>query len=1301
MTKARKIVLSGLIATFLCTMSLASYTYARYVTERGNDPSSKIDQTVDLPFDVLNKIEVTTQEELFTALENGYPYIALSDKVRDPLVVTQETMNVKKSMVLDLNGKRLERIGSNAMMNVGTGVVLTIIDTSADKTGGLYNPVGTVLEIEGGTLDVRGGKYESGPRTWEYTSANALDKKDWKNLGDDRTIVGTQDVMYTARDADGNPVEPIVKQMPVITPNITKQGEKIVSVDGNLYFDTAYTADGNTTSETLIPADTYCYYVTGDSFANDDTVTFDQTVADFSYSYYAVPNMYTYISAEKPAGVSGTDYVQITVYGFEKNIQTAMGKKDLNADALIIGEVDLDAAPYYAAVKMDSGSLRVNCFGSELNLIEKDQRKTSDRSDYRTDFGSGCFISYFGVETAACVQYTGGTMVVDTNGVFATVNPAVIRDINPDALSSEGRGICVHNNGKITADGGGTLTINGARFLSYNMSMIRLMAGTCNVSNGRLFRYQDNGYYYGDNTYNRGTGGVYTAGGDITVNRSEFYMYSEETVELVGDTIEDKMESLDYHGTYAIYSAGGLVKVQNSEISVTGDACRGIYSRPFGRDNSNDGVVSAYNTKIAVTGAHTFGIYVRGGIVQFDGSMPTNLDVLLKSTDDNEVLKGYSSSITVKGTDSMGIYATLNLAETISRDSDSIILTNTALLNRAGKDGFNTAYFSAGLNAINAKISFDGVYLGSDGYGVYSRESDLKVNDCRLGCQNASAVILVKGNLSGSGYLNLYSHITEEYITQVGSGFELDEATVANTFQYMKTYAGVDIVNGSFVLESQKDKEAVLEYVFNTDVVTPKNIDRIGNADGTNKPYLKKENGDQVPLFNEQGSMSTVASFLPSKANAIRISGKEVKNGEMVGEVALGLYANCTITANQGGGVLVRGGNVEFGRKGSEREITIQTTGTESYNYKGDENHSADHLHRFTEQSSWSYYDNKTGGDAMFVSGGSVISNVKSLKLLAAHGNGLLVTAADMVSDTEGRYKGEVQINTAKQPTVEIFNGEYQGNVADGYITHPADMAGPAVHFGVKVVCGAKAIIRGGTFGGRGAVCTIGSSTFGTSSDLEVYGNYANATDRITMSGVKDVACFYSNSNVKFTSTDNPAAKVKSTGECENRDDFGISIVGGDTCFVIEKKLAGGHGSTITINGGYYRATKGDYSGAKVFWCSNDTADLIIQGGWFIGNSFGSYNGGAVQTWVELDNPDKSWLKDQYGLKNCVLSGGHFIDLSGKGPISVKGTVGASFGTETQAYELNTSSDGYFVKSDSDTAIVGAPTVIKRNFYVK
>ncbi len=1298
MAKSKKIVLFVLIATLVLSLGLLSFTTAKYVLEAGNSQSN-IGDDGDIPYALLNKIEVTSQEDLFSALENGYPYVVLSDRVRDPLIVTQETMDVKKSLVLDLNGKRLERISSNAMLNVPEGVTLTIIDSGKDGEGGLYNPVGTVLQISGGSLKVRGGKYESGPRTWEYASYTA----------NNRISNGeVQDVQYHAKNATTNEI----RSMPIINPTITmkEDGTTIKSVDGNVYFDVAYQQ---------IPADTYCYYVTSDNFTSGITVGLDYNLADFSYTYYAKKGTYEYMGAEEPT----EEHVQVMVYGFEKDIQTAMGRAD-DATVSAGDAVNLDKAPWYAAVKMENGLLTINSQGSPVDLTSANYK---NEHDYNV-FSKGSFISYFGVETASCVQFTGGNMTVSTDGVFATVNPETISKINPNALSSEGRGICVHNNGNGTGDGG-TLTITKGKFLSYNMSLVRLQKGTCFVKDSMCYRVHNTDYYKKEEGYTSGTGTLYSAGGNIEVNNTQFWVSSLK--EYNDSDQEMPTGSTDSRGTYGIYSAGGEISLTNSVVHMSGDACRGIYTNPIKNTDpdakaTSEGDVRLYNTLVYVAGDRTFGIYSRGGTVSIDADAPTT---------ENGV-KTYNSRFFITGKKIMGVFA--NLPKTPGKDAHAVIMKNTRIRVNTSDGVVNEAGdFNVAINSINASLSFSNISIESGAYGVTTSEGDIHLQDCTINTKDASAIIVKDGTITAKGAIDINCNVTKNYVDNVPNIWRGS----SGEHNYLRTYVGIDIQNGLLnVLKDETLTENHFRYTFNTDVVTPETKDRIGEIaeDGTtvnNLPYVAN-GGINSQVFETSGQMKASSAMLPAAMAAVRVDG-------IKGSDALNINSNCTITAKVGGGILVRDGNVNLGDEG-EQFITVETQGTEYHQS----------VYHFMGKDYWDYRDTKTGGNAMFVSGGNVVSKATNLTLKSALGNGLFVTGADIRPDADMRYKGEITLAdgiTTPSPTVTIDAGTFIGNATDAFINdnkghdtygvHSSygcrwgfHFTGPSSFYGVKVVCGGKAEINGGTFEGYGAVCTMGAITqTAVPAHLIINGDYRNESDRITMSGKRDVACFYNASDVTINSYDNPNAGI-STRDCskippsdkkpdfingkkggrmetfesnrsyyqyeyKNATDFGVAIPNGANTAIVIESYSTAFGTNVTINGGYYRAIYGDEGGAKAIWCSNTNAQLTINGGYFIGNELDKsyYYDEKVTNEDGSEETVKKYLErigrggaiqQSQRLKELTLNGGYFFNCGGIKLIDdenlsghiLTGSRDFTLGEGKTIYKLNGSGE-YFTKS--------------------
>ncbi len=1333
MTKTKKIIIFMLAVMCMLTFGGSVYCYARYVFELGNE--GPITPGSDLPVSVNNRVEVYSQEMLFEALQGGYPYITIGETVSSPLVITEKTMKVKESLILDINGKEIQRIGESAMLEIEDGVTLTIIDTSEGQKGNLYNPVGTVLEVNGGTLDVRAGKFESGPRTWEYYSNAEI-----RGTADIQGRISThQKVNYVTRNKGGTENESVIdkttKKLPIVKPNIVKEGGengKLISIDGNIYYDIGYpqkNSEAATLAETeaLVDiealADTYCFYNTSDNFSTGQTVPFDQTAADFSYYYYAYPyhaeNPYGYLS-DTEKGVQDVlgadaklnkDYVLVTVYGFRNVIQTAMGFPDgcLNGTE-DIGKVDTGRAPYYAAVKMSGGNITINCDGENANLkapqhkYDENGVRTETSPDLRTEAETGSFISYFGVETTACVYFTGGVTSIKTKGAFATVDPKVIKeDIkSTKAFSSEGRGICVYGGSQ---GGGGVLDIDGGHFYAYNHNIVRMEQGKIDVDGDskaalQLFKVHRVSFYKdykadwtfddADKAHPSGKGGIYSGGGEVDIGVARLYMTSGR----LPTDVNALHTYTSKQGVYGVYSTGGKVIMKDVDIYIRGQSSVGV----------------------SVSG---------GGTVEMGGSTPTKITTPEQEAQRDEIYKDFSpeirndikylyqSNIFVIGYNTKGVLVQSGEGSSVS----SVKATNTAIfVSRAQGTTLPTTFIS-GVDVINGDATFNNCRIQSDGYGITMTRGQLLFSGSRLSAYNASAIILGGGSMVindskaqiSMDTTTIHCKLTKDYINRAKKdGFVGNLHTASESKQFLYTFAGIDIIGGKLSVQSGQ-----LDYTFDSDKETPETKDRIDETLYTNGIYNRVYNSSGEEIGAQCMGPN---GFLPAASSAVRVIGSGA-SGSDIGTIslenALEIKAKCTtITSNMGGGITIRGGSVVLGSDQNE-EITVRTLGKESYGKKlrngkeVEQGAEADYFaYRFAGKDNWEYLDNKTGGDAMFVSGGSVTANTSKLTLEAAHGNGLFVTGSGCIKKWYEKYNGEdfndylftySEEEAAINPEVTVNCGTFEGR-CDGFAKNTGswkpglvsafNFTGPSSYYGVKVVCGGKLSVNGGNILGYGGICTMGA-TKGSDELLEknkahlnLTADYSIAANRITVSSVgADAGGFYNNSLVTIKSTDKKDALVKvATQEApaapETLTDFGLIVNGKNTCFVIEKYRTGG-GSTVSVNGGFYCAKQGDENGGKAFWCDNDSADLTIQNGWFVGNK----GGGAIQG----------------NLRSCKLEGGYFINdcvVRGAGGAATSvftGYLSPTLGNGKTYYQLNASGKHYALTqtagSTSDSAI--------------
>lgn len=307
-------------ALFALSLTIV-FASARYVAEIGSE-SGNINFTTETPF------EVASQKELFNAINSGYSYVQLSDKLnKAPIIMTGDSLNLKRNLVIDLNGQEIERNNRNSLLNVPAGVAFTVIDTAGG--GGLYNPIGSVLTVNGGTLNVSGGAFESGPRPSEYYSE--LTGGGTKNEFAVRDVKvekwkGSADVSSSG----------VPSAMPILAIRSLAH-----SRSGNVFFDEAFKS-GETV---LIDADTYCYaIISGET--SDDFGTFDISDAEFVYSYYVNNDAsLSYYGDSLSETDNEQEFKQVKIVGYTHNIAGSV--KESNDE---LG---------YAAVVMKSGYLDV------------------------------------------------------------------------------------------------------------------------------------------------------------------------------------------------------------------------------------------------------------------------------------------------------------------------------------------------------------------------------------------------------------------------------------------------------------------------------------------------------------------------------------------------------------------------------------------------------------------------------------------------------------------------------------------------------------------------------------------------------------------------------------------------------------------------------------------------------------------------------------------------------------------------------------------------------------------------------
>ena len=232
--KMYKIWLFVLVGALALSLFGAAITYGRY----GSNPSISEDSLYGDIIDFIGaeKYIVRTPEELTAAIENGYSYIEIAEDAEQPFEVTTGVTDVEANLVIDINGNDVIRNSRNPLLNVQENVSVVIVFDSESNTataGSFYNPVGSSLQVAGGTLTIAAGTYDCGPREGEKVTVSG---SNYSTTGggsfalNDTQSVKSVTLTLHLRNGYGDYSSTNLRQtgyttatanMPVITPNTT------------------------------------------------------------------------------------------------------------------------------------------------------------------------------------------------------------------------------------------------------------------------------------------------------------------------------------------------------------------------------------------------------------------------------------------------------------------------------------------------------------------------------------------------------------------------------------------------------------------------------------------------------------------------------------------------------------------------------------------------------------------------------------------------------------------------------------------------------------------------------------------------------------------------------------------------------------------------------------------------------------------------------------------------------------------------------------------------------------------------
>lgn len=1239
----------------LCTLLGVLFTQARYVEEAvsGSDIYDG-----DMEYIVAEQVEVESVEELIAAIENGYSNIKIADSVDNPLIITSGVTDVGTDLILDLNGHEIQRNNRDPMLNIENGVRLTIIDTSSQQEGSFYNPVGSVLQIGGGTLTVSAGAFISGPKKSEYahedgsggwTAGSEVQSDDglFALGGEGGTIDGkTADVtLYVENGGIYTGSEGSVS-MPVITPFVRQAsyavGEEEQTywfVNGNMYFDgDAENSLFGTGYGGVIMGDTYLYHVLDDSSVTGTQIAVNGA-ADFYYTYNVERTedengepRYTYT----PDEADGERVFAVTVYGYHR----------VKASA--------DAAASYATVKMLAGNMYVR---------------------------GGSYTTNFGKATAYGVYASGGYMSVEA-GSFEAIEGGVCIECAYTANSDE-EYLRVAD-GSFRSDNGDTIRVSGGRMVVTGGAFYKDDSDSSVPSDQQAPAAGEPGYL---GAIIRVTGGSLTATGSLRpltfglTGSSQYGVYAENgTVTLTNAALtfaEGAGSAASYNtGVYAT-GAESSVTLIDTQITVPGINGRGNY----GVDAAAN-IALAGSCSVAVQGSESGGLLAQGGNISYEGggeTLTVSLEMKMNGNDasvlDSTAVAALNGGITLAGrvnvtTNGIGVAV---WSEGEGSAANSFTLTSGTLTINSAR---STALYVSGGN----------VTFGKGTEVAITSESD---NDCRLTNGNAlfngvfvqggtlvadgtfnvthtgaGAAVCVQGNATFGGAVTVTKNAAESYpsVAALYDAVHIESGSMTVKAEFTVTHSGIGtavyVAGGdvTFGGSAQITKNAVAYGAagvrYDGIYLDGGSLTVSGSGTSEAPNFTVTHGGVGAAVYVADGSLTLngFAEITNDMTGVSYIEGADVSyDGVYVGgtldaskavfnvthtgvnndysgnydKLVVRSYAvrveggadskvtigSGRITNSVGGGlyVYVNGGTVEVGTAGDDgaagsAQLTISATGS---GYDGtwyDTNGNT-----ANGSNAWHYHKNISGGHAVEVVGGTLTIN--GGRYTANMGNGILV----------------------QNGTATVENGTFIG--ADAYTpsaSGSAANAGPAASYAFKLY-GGTLIVNGGTFTDQATTGT-GSRYAGSGAFVMGGASQAQVTVNAGIFNVRGTAAFavYSNASVTFGSESD-----------DSDEDIRLSA---ESAAITVEDTNGNSNSVVNIYSGTYWCNSPKSGGGSdgIFYGEGST-ELNIHGGVFSG----------------VGNPESSGTVGRSGLyiaddpgANIQISGGTFI-----GHMAEEGTV--------------------------------------------
>ena len=1013
------------------------FTQGRYEEELGSG-SDIYDG--DMEYIVSEQVEVFSVEELIAAIENGYSNIKVSDEVDNPLIITSGVTDVGVDLILDLNGHEIQRNNREPMLNIVNGVRMTVIDTSMRQTGSMYNPVGSVLQVGGGTLTVAAGDFVSGPKKSEYAHSEngvwtaASPVKSSNGLftlgGEGGTLIGTQSVTLYTKDG-GSYTEKVGVDMPVIEPYVAEtqytsgSGEKYWFVNGNMYFDRDCGFNLNYGGG-VMKEDTYLYHVLSDKSVGGSAIAVSGS-ADFYYTYHVKRSTdgdgkpyYEPITDE-----SGENIFTVTVYGYN-GVKASAEKTQ------------------YATVRMMSGNMYVR---------------------------GGTYAANFGVDTSYGVYASGGYMAVEAGAFDALENAVCIECayLNPEeseylrvsggTFSSDDWDTIRVSQGNMVVTGG-KFAKNDAVSGDKTSAIIRVSGGELEVSGSAAQKIQFT--LTGSNQH-----GIHAAGGSVEIKNAEFTFGKENGEGTGSQNVGVFAESGE--------SAVKDVSLANTNISIYGENGTGNYGVSAKSDVSLSG-----NCVVEVHGSSSGGLLAQGGDITYTGKVEEILDIDLVMPDsitnlDSTAMAALGGSITMNGT--VDVFSN-GLGVAVYNDPN------------ASAAGDNKIFLQSGSLKIDSRRT-SALYV-SGGNVDFAAGTTVTITssadpDCRVGENGAAmfdGVYVQNGSLTANGTFTVFHNVNSTGVSNDYSG-NYNELVVRS---YAVRVEGKDIETDQVII-----KKGVIENSVGGGLYVSGGTVTIGNAGDTgDAEYTGAESEISGLWISAKGYEFTDEWYDINGGNAGGSNAwhyhKNITGGHAVEVVGGELFINGgRYTAAMGNGILVQGGTatVNNGTFIGADAYTPRVEGSAanagpaaSYAFKM---YGGDLIVKggtFTDQMT-ADTGNKFAGSGAFVMGGSATIlggefHVKGTSAFAVYSGAIVTFGAESGNDNSkirlsGESAGVTIENTEGESgsSVTVWGGSYWCNT-------PKDGKGSdGIYYGEGTT---QLLIYGGLFNGTGGEDTVGGT---------------------------------------------------------------------------------------------------------------------------------------------------------------------------------------------------------------------------------